>query len=223
MSYFRAVPAILIVTTCAFAQGKLPAGGYWPVHTKLEWHYEGKLTAQGASRTIAYEVRTKEKELLAGREAFALVMQSKARTLATEWYSFDGSKVLLLKQAAGSEPARLLDPPQVFLDTSKFVEGGTWEWKSADGSETVGAKYAGTDKIKTKDGRERACAVIEMTVRFQAKSTETRGVHEQKRKLWLEPGVGMVREVSTTSAQGADGTAIETSTEVELAKVQGQD
>ncbi len=233
------VPAVLALALVALAgragaQGTKPASApapkereapeqpsWWPARSKLRWRYEGKLIVEATTKKILYEVATKDKETIGEREAFALEASAGPRVLSSEWYAFDDAGlVLLVRHKAGDEAARDLEPAQTFLDTSQLVDGGKWSWQSKDGLEDVKGNFVKNERLAGRDGREHACAVVETHLVARAPGGKTQ--HEQKRTLWLERGVGLVREVTTTTRPGAPvGEA--TRMEVDLVRVEARE
>lgn len=206
---FAAVPL-------AVADTAKPADGWWPVHAKRTWHYEGDLVAGGAPKPVAYATRASGKKVKVGeREAYPLETLSGTRVIATEWFDFDGAKVLLVAQKTGDEAQRVVSPPQVFLDTAELVPDGKWSYASADKSETVECKLLKNDeKVTTKSGTY-SCAVVETHLVVKGAGDAT-PAHEQRRKLWIAKDTGLVREVSTTQSGGEASTTLK----VDLVKVE---
>jgi hypothetical protein len=221
------LPALLVSSAWAGGPAKSTPESLWPASTPRVWTYSGHLKVEGADRDIRYTVRTRDKETFEGRTVYGLdTIAASGRVLATEWFAYEGARVLLVRQQSGDEAARALDPPQPFLDTAQIEAGKSWSWSSKDGSEHVESTPLPAEAVTGGDGVVRMCLVIEIKIEFRAPrgndGKDGKATHEQVRRLWLAPDVGLVHEISSTRTAGMDG-ALETETDVTLAKVTNRD
>jgi hypothetical protein len=217
------LPALLVGPARAGGPTKSTPESLWPASTPHVWSYTGHLRVEGADREIRYTVRTRDKETLDGRAVYGLeTVSSSGRVLATEWFAYEDTKVLLVRHQSGDEPARALDPPQPFLDTAQLEAGKAWSWTSKDGSEHVESKPLPAEPVTGGDGVVRTCLVVEIKIEFRpprgSDGKDLKATHEQVRRLWLAPDVGLVHEITSTRTAGTDG-ALESETDVTLAKV----
>jgi hypothetical protein len=219
--------ALLVSSARAGGPAKTRAESLWPASTPHVWSYSGHLKVEGADREIRYSVRTRDKETVDGQTVYGLdTVSASGRVLATEWFAYEPTKVLLVRHQSGDEAARTLDPPQPFLDTAQIETGKSWSWSSKDGSEHVESTPLPAEPVTGGDGVVRTCLVVEIKIEFRATrgsdGKDGKATHEQVRRVWLAPDVGLVHEISSTRTAGMDG-ALETETDVTLAKVTSRD
>ncbi len=196
----------------AWAQSAAPAD-YFPLEVGRQWTYRLRVKAGEQSRSIEYTTRVDKVEEVEGVGPCAVLeSRSDRRLMQIEWFHRVEDKILNpLRQDGAHEAARQRFPERVFLDLAA-VEAvllrkvgdakPSWSWALPDGSAEGTVTLEGIEPLHLRNFGMLDCLVVVAVGRYKA----GKRVRLQERRLWLAPGLGLVKEFMRVKKESGEVT-----------------
>lgn len=188
----RSPIAALLVAAALPVWAAPAANDLFPLDVGRSWTY--RMTVQkGAERqTIEYTTEVVRTEPVDDAGEFAVLeSRSKQRLLHVARYKRDGDTIVVAPGGASADARTFLD----LAAAKRVLEGATdrptWSWKAPDGKAEGTVTLAGTEALLVRNVGTITCLVVEDT------RTVGGARQRQERRLWLAPGVGLVKETMT--------------------------
>ena len=181
----------------------------FPLEVGRSWTYRLNLQVGDQTRAMEYVTRVVREEVVEGvGPCAALESRSNQKVFQTDWFRLDGNVLSNPKRQEGAGgpvtafPSRTLLTGEALRALRRTGDGATWEWASEDGAAKGTVTLEREERVHHPPFGSQECVVLLDRGTFQV----GKSVRHQERRMWLAPGLGVLREVMTVKKASGEVT-----------------